>query len=215
MASIQEPANAVPRMPQVVTVYAQEDIWSEEVTDATTGKVTKAEKVVHAKGFAQQLPPAIAREVVREGQGRYAFEPPAGMSALTDTVGAAALQAKEQEDKFRNAMEDPVLMARIRAAIEGRENPAGPALTDLEKVLAGQPALPPQPVAGAPKPAFDLRTLPGVDDKLARAMEDAKFGTLVSLQNTTPEKLGEVPGMGGKLAIKVLGYVNENFPKGV
>jgi DNA uptake protein ComE-like DNA-binding protein len=102
-------------------------------------------------------------------------------------------------------------MARLRAAIGGE-----PAPQEFPGANLTKPApLPPQPVAGAPKPAFDLRTLPGVDDKLARAMEDAKFGTLASLQNTTPEKLAEVPGMGGKLAIKVLAYVNENFPKGV
>jgi hypothetical protein len=212
MAAITEPQNAVPKMPQVVAVYAQEDIWNEDVKDAT-GKVTTAKKIVHAKGFAQELPPAVAREVVRESKGRYAFEPPPGSPALAAAVGAAALAEKEQEDKFNAAMNDPVLMARLRAAMGGGETaPRDIVMYPEGDVTKPVPVIQQGPVA--PK-TFDLRALPGVDDKLARAMEDAKFGTLVSLQNTTPEKLAEVPGMGGKLAIKVLAYVNENFPKGV
>lgn len=66
-----------------------------------------------------------------------------------------------------------------------------------------------------PDPAlFQLTSLPNVNEKLARSMEDAGFGTLRNVQVATIDGLAAVPGMGTKLAERIVTYVAENYPKG-
>lgn len=68
-------------------------------------------------------------------------------------------------------------------------------------------------VVGATIPSpFALTEVPGINDKVARSLEDAGFGTADAVRGATIESLAAVQGMGNKLAERLIAHVAENYP---
>ena len=83
---------------------------------------------------------------------------------------------------------------------------------EADRTAATAPGAPAAPEPAATSKQFTLTDLPGVNDKLAKAMEDAGLGTLAALRASNVETLAAVPGMGNKLAQRVLETVAETYP---
>lgn len=197
-------APAAPIGSDKIAVYALQDVFRE-----VTRKDKEPEMVlVHAAGHRQELEASIAREVVRNSPKDYGFLPPGGV------VAPAESSAPSTNERIADILNDPAALAVLRAALLGAQfQPAVGQVSDAAApggVAQATPASTQQVNTGAD--AFQLTNLPGVNDKLARSLEDHGFGTLVALQGATVETLSAVPGMGEKIAKNIVAHVAEKYP---
>lgn len=150
--------------------------------------------LVHPKGHRQQLEAAVARELVRTRSEDY---------ALTD-AGEAVLhpQTGEPIEPGTGATATP-----INAALQ----PTAPATPNIDPNAPGsvETGNGGKDGGGQTEESFDLLKVPGVNDAVARGLEDAKLGTLAALRGATVEDLQAVKGIGPMIAKQIHDHVQE------
>lgn len=185
-----------------VAVYALRDVCAHRGGKSQGGEMQGGESVVvHPKGHKQMLDPGIAREVVRTSPEDYGYAHPDG-----DMEAAIAVAPASAQERLAALLADPELVATLRHAL---------ATTEPAQPVPGAPVAVPATETDPPPPAgpFLLTSLPGVNEKVARAMEDAKLGTLEQLQEATLEQIAAVHGVGNKLAERIAEHIKTHHPK--
>jgi DNA uptake protein ComE-like DNA-binding protein len=183
-------------------IYALRDI------ESARGPLGKME-VVHKRGFAQELPTAIAREVVRNQPEDYGLNPPDGVAPVQLRARDTASDA---DNLIRQILASPEALTRLRDALgvsqaeEAAEAGVAPlaAAAGAAVLALGGDVL---PKAGVEP--FVLTSLPGVNERLARSLEDAGLGTLQALRSADQETLAAVPGLGNKMAERIVNHLAE------
>lgn len=186
-------APAAPLGAGATEVFAQRDVFAER-----NGK----QILVHKRGSAQTLEPAVAREVIAGNPDDY------GYAAPDAEPESASTHPQTGEPTAPGAHPSPINAMLQPTSPHPDVDPEAPGT--VETGSSDAPA-PPPPGSGVPTDGggeFNLADVPGVGDKLARTMADAGYGTREKLSAASVEDLQKVPGVGAKLAEKILDHVN-------